>query len=116
VMDIELTKKDLIQIDSPLSQEGFTFLFEEKPVRAYRLLVNPRHDVSVRPRKADILIIQLNDSLAKSGKYIFTPDNRDAHSVSFNKLGYYLYIDAGTAFEIRNEGTGLGQFAFFELK
>jgi hypothetical protein len=116
VMDIELTNKNLIIIDSSLSQEGFTFLFEEKPVRAYRMHISSGRIVSVRARKADILIIQLNDSLTNTGSQIFIPNNQRAHSRTFNKLGYYLYISAGTAFEIKNEGSGEGDFAFFELK
>jgi hypothetical protein len=115
-MDIELTNKNLILIDPPLNQEGCTFLFEEKPVRAYRMSIGSGRVVSVRSRKADILIIQLNDSSTNTGTQIFTPDNRSINSKSFNKLGYYLYISAGTAFEIKNMGAGLGEFAFFELK
>ncbi len=37
VMDIELTNKNYITIDSPIHQAGFYILFDEKPVRAYRL-------------------------------------------------------------------------------
>src|ERR1700692_1589209 len=37
VMDIELTNKKFIVIDSPIRQKAFTLLFDEEPVRAYRL-------------------------------------------------------------------------------
>jgi hypothetical protein len=117
VMDIELIRKEFISIDSPMSREGFTFLFEEKPVRAYRVHLNSGHNVSVPARKADILIIQLNDSLTNpGGRHVFIPVKRKTDTISFNKLGYYLYIDAGNAFEIKIEGSGAGEFAFFELK
>ena len=116
VMDIELTNKNFITIDSPITQEAFTFLFEEQPVRAYRIHLLPGHSVSVQPRKADVLMIQLNDSSSNQGIFTFISGNRFAPATSFNKKGHFQYINSGTAFEIRNKGSGEGEFAFFELK
>ena len=116
VMDIELTNMNFKTIDSPISLEALTFLFEEKPVRAYRLYLTPGHTVSLQPRKADVLMIQLNDSSANPGVQVFASGNRSADTKYFNRKGYYLYVDSGTAFELKNEGSGNGEFAFFELK
>jgi hypothetical protein len=116
VMDIELTNKNYITIDSPIVQEGFTFLFEEKPVRAYRMHVSSGHTISFGPRKAVVLLIQLNDSSTNPGEMVLVGDNRRAHAMSFNKKGYYIYMNSGGVFEIKNEGSGEGEFAFFELK
>ena len=60
VMDIELTNKNFITIDSPIRQKAFTLLFDEKPVRAYRLRMANIANIPVPVRKADILVIQVN--------------------------------------------------------
>jgi hypothetical protein len=116
VMDIELTNRNLVKIDSPINQEGITFLFEEKPVRAYRMHLSPGRSIPIQRRKADVLMIQLNDSSANPGEQAFILDNRPAYTKFFNMKGHYLYVDSGMSFEIKNEGSGEAEFAFFELK
>jgi hypothetical protein len=106
VMDIELTNKNYISLDPPIGQESFTFLFEEKPVRAYRLNLKPKANVSIMPRKADILMILLTDSV---------------RSVQVNKKdlrikGDYLYISSGTSLAVKNVSLANAELAFFELK
>jgi hypothetical protein len=116
VMDIELTNTNFRVIDSPITLNAFNFLFEEKPVRAYRLIVLPGQVISIPPRKADILIIQLNDSSEDPGMQMFVPTTRPTERSQFNKKGYYKYVVAGTPFTLKNGGSGKGEFAFFELK
>lgn len=116
VMDIELTNKNFKMIDSPLSQESFTLLFEEKPVRAYRMRLASGNSVFVKPRKADVLIIQLNDSSLNPGTQQIITRNRSEHVISFNKKGHYTYVDSGTSIEVKNGGSGNAEFAFLELK
>jgi hypothetical protein len=106
VMDIELPNKNYITIDSPIRQEAFTFLFEEKPVRAYRLNLGPHLEISVKPRKAEILLIQISDSA----------NSVYANKKSFLKKGDFLYIPSGHSIELKNRGAGKSEFAFFELK
>jgi hypothetical protein len=106
VMDIELTSKKFIPIDSPIKQEAFTFLFEEKPVRAYRLLLRPAGNISIQTRKADILVIQLTDSV----------NDFRVNEKSFHLKGDWLYIPAGFPIKIKNGGLVKAEFAFFELK
>jgi hypothetical protein len=116
VMDIELTNKNFVTIDSPINQEGITLLFEEKPVRAYRMQLPPGHSVSIQPRRADVLLIQLNDSLINPGLQAYVPVNSPSQKKFFNKKGSYIYINSGTAFELKNQGSGESTFAVFELK
>lgn len=116
VMDIELTNTNFKMIDPPITLGTFTFLFDEKPVRAYRVNLPHGQMIFVQPRKADVLIIQLNDSSDNPGMQLFVPNNRPTDTSYFNKKGYYLYLVSGTGFELKNEGSGKGEFAFFELK
>jgi hypothetical protein len=106
VMDIELTNKKFISIDSAIKQEAFTYLFEEKPVRVYRLLLKPADKISIQARKADILVIQLADSA----------EDIRINKKSFLLKGDWLYIPSGFPVEITNGGSVKAEFAFFELK
>jgi hypothetical protein len=116
VMDIELTNKIHNPIDSPLLQKEFSFLFDEKPVRAYRLLLPGGQVVSVQPRKADILLIRLNDSTEYRDVSLTLHHNHQAYTRNFHHKGDFSYVESGNAFEIKNEGSGETEFAFFELK
>ncbi len=104
VMDIELTNKKYLTIDSPLNQKGFVFLFDEKPVRAYRLTLTSGQLLSIQPRKADILMIRLNDSTENAGASQILHYNHRAYTNNFHKKGDYSYIESGKAFELKNEG------------
>jgi hypothetical protein len=108
VMDIELTNKNYIPIDSPILQqaEAFTFLFEEKPLRVYRLNLGPSRDVYLPERKADILLILLSDSV----------ETTQVNEKSFTQKGEFLYIPSGKSISLKNNGKGNAVFAFFELK
>jgi hypothetical protein len=106
VMDIELTNKNYITIDGPIKQGPFTFLFDEKPVRAYRLELQPAANISILPDGADILMILLTDS-ALSVR---------VNEMDFHKKGDFLYISSGTNPGIENRGPIKATFAYFELK
>jgi hypothetical protein len=106
VMDIELTNKNYVTIEGPVKQAPFTFLFDEKPVRAYRLDLQPAANISILPDKADILMILLTD-LAVSVH---------ANEKDFHKKGDFLYISSGASVGIKNGGHEKATFAFFELK
>jgi len=106
VMDIELTNKNYVKIDEPIKQAPFTFLFDEKPVRAYRLDLQPAADIPILADKADILIILLTDSATSV----------HANRKDFHKKGDFLYISSGTNLGLTNGGHEKATFAFFELK
>jgi len=106
VMDVELTNKKYITIDGPIKQKPFTFLFDEKPVRCYRLDLQPASNISALPDKADILMILLTDSV----------ESVRVNEKDFHKKGDYLYISSDNPLRLQNEGQGNATFAFFELK
>ena len=106
VMDIELTNKNYVTIDGPVKKMPFTFLFDEKPVRAYRLDLTPDTHISVAPDNADILMILLTDSST----------SLHVNEKDFHKKGDYIYVHSGVSLGIKNEGPEKATFAFFELK
>jgi len=106
VMDIELTNKNYVTIDGPVKQAPFTFLFDEKPVRAYRLDLQPTVNISIMPDKAEILMILLTDSAT----------SLRANENDFHKKGDFLYISSGTKLVLKNGSHEKATFAFFELK
>jgi hypothetical protein len=106
VMDIELTNKNYITFDEPVRKAPFTFLFDEKPVRAYRLDLLSGANISILPDRADILMILLTDSAISI----------HANRKDFHKKGDFLYLSSGTSLEIKNGGDEKETFAFFELK
>ena len=106
VMDIELTNKNYKVIDSPLRQVSFSFLFEEKPVRAYRLNLYLGSKISIQARRGDILTILLSDSVSSVL----------VNKKSFSMKGDFIYIPSGENISFINSGTEKAEFAFFELK
>jgi len=116
VMDVELTNEQYGMIDLPIQQNAFHFLFEEKPVRAYRLILSAGSKIFLEPRKADILMIQLSDTLDSKGVSAILFRNQVARAVSFHKKGDFSYMESGNSIEFKNESPGTAEFAFFELK
>jgi len=116
VMDIELTNKKYHVIDSPLHQKGFVFLFEEKPVRAYRLTLTAGQLLSVPQRKASILMIRLNDSTEQKSVSQVLHYNHRAYTRNFRHKGDFSYVESGKSFDLSNEGSETAEFAFFELR
>src|ERR1700733_3206273 len=106
VMDIELTNKNYVAIDRPIKLSPFTFLFDEKPVRAYRLDLQPAINTTIPSDNAAILMILLTDS-ASSVR---------VNEKEFHRKGDFLYISSGANLEVENRGNGKATFAFFELK
>ena len=106
VMDIEMVNKNFISPDAPFTQKFFTFLFDEKPVRAYRLDLVPAVDITLAARKADILMVLLTDSVISVR----------LNKKDFHKKGEFLYISSGIPLKIHNGGPATVEFAFFELK
>src|SRR5664279_534967 len=92
VMDIELLNKNYINIDEPAMQAPFTFLFDEKPVRAYRLNMRAAANLSVGAGRADILMILLTDSVGSV----------QANEKDIQKKGDYIYVSSGNSLIIRN--------------
>jgi hypothetical protein len=106
VMDIELTNKNIVTIDPAIREPAFNLLFDEKPVRGYRLTLGPAMNISLPARKADILIVRLTDSA----------DPVQVSEKIFYKKGDWLYVASGKTIEFKNEGEAKTALAFFELK
>jgi hypothetical protein len=106
VMDIELTNRNYKTIDSAFRQPIFNLLFDETPVRVYRLTISDTKIVQIPARKADVLIVRIKDS----------PGEGSVNGKLFLKKGDYIYIPSGNPIKIKNAGTGDIQYAFFELR
>lgn len=116
VMDIELTNKNIIDIDPAIEQEAFSLVFEEIQVRAYRLKLLPGAMVSLEPRKADIIMILLSDSALNTFVNKTPSGATRANEKSLRRKGDFQYINSGNALKIENGGMSAAEFAFFELK
>ncbi len=116
VMDVELPNNNYVAIDSPLRQQAFTFLFEEKPVRAYRLSIKAGSKISISPRRAAVLTISLQDSLILVYSASGDVNTSNSPKKYFYKKGDFAYYRPGNPIEIINEGPKNSEFAFFELK
>jgi hypothetical protein len=106
VMDIELTNKKYIAIDPPIRLPVFNLLFDETPVRVYRLAISRVGGAPIPARKADVLIVLLKD----------TQYDEFVNGKPLRKKGDFIYIPSGNTIEIKNSGEGEVQYAFFELK
>lgn len=106
VMDIELPNKNYKNIGPPIRQPAFTFLFDEKPVRAYRFSLKPSSAVFLPAMDADVLMILLSDL----SEAIHVNDK------TFCKKGDYQYVPFGRSLNFINGSIAKAEFAFFELK
>jgi len=104
VMDIEILSKVHKNI-SPMEQSGLQFLFNEKPVSAYRLSLNARTDMKLK-RETPFLIIGLSDAL----------NNVLVNKKPFSKKGDFLFIPPGESIEFSNNEEKEYSFALLELK
>ena len=81
-------------------------LFDEKPVRAYRVSMAPNKSFRWRAQASPVVVIGL------SGPGAATKVNGSA----FGRKGDYLFIPAGSELSISNDGTMVEQVAVFVLK
>jgi len=105
VMDIELLNKNPRNVDSPLQQKDLKLLFDEKPVRGYRLTLGEASTMQL-PAHTPFLIVGLTDAL----------QTVSVNKKSFNKNGDFLFIKAGDSIKFTNDGQQSYSFAILELK
>jgi hypothetical protein len=115
VMDIELPNNKYKLIDSVIRKKEFTVLFDEKPVRAYHFSLESGSESLLPSRKADILMIMLNDLSDITHANLFL-NSRKVPAKSFQRKGDYFYVNSGNSMKIKNEGSVKIVFAFLELK
>jgi quercetin dioxygenase-like cupin family protein len=105
VMDIEILNKKPHSIGSPIQQKGFQLLYDEKPVRAYRLMLEEGKNIHLY-RPASFLIVGLTDAL----------QNVSVNKKSFSRKGDFLFIPRGHKIEMTNTNQQPFSLAVLEFK
>jgi hypothetical protein len=106
-IDIELPHTPTARLGAPIGDPAFKLLFDEKPVRGYRVTVGPGYGVSLPASPVPLVVIGLVGSHS-----IALVNNKP-----FQKKGDYLFIPAGQKLRIENsKSTEQEQFAVFEIK
>lgn len=103
-MDIEVLAKGDRILESPISLEGFTQVFDAPPVRAYRLVLKGNQKVDFK-RTAPILIVSLKDARKIT-----------ANKKSFSKEGDFLYVKPSKKISLSNKDEQEYTFAVLEFK
>ena len=104
VMDIEILSKVHKNI-FPMKQAGLQFLFNEKPVSAYRLSLHAGAGINLK-KETPFLIVGLSDATNKVM----------VNKKPFNKKGDFLFIPAGESIAFTNNEEKEYSFAVLELK
>jgi hypothetical protein len=105
VMDIELLHKNQYENTSPIQQKGLNLIFDEKPVRGYRLILDAGGTMQLQ-RRTPFLVVGLTD--ATEALWV--------NKKTFIKKGDYLFIPAGQSIQFINKGPQSHSFAVLELK
>jgi hypothetical protein len=105
-IDLELPNKDPQPNDPPLTMQQKTLLFDEAPVRGYRLKLGSHVRLFVPKRIAPVIVIALDQPAA----------GLSVNEKTFVKKGDYLYVPPGVALQFSNKSGGSQQFAVFEVK
>ncbi|MBA2760603.1 MAG: hypothetical protein H0U39_01335 [Segetibacter sp.] len=105
VMDIEMLNKKPHSIGAPIQQKGFKFLFDEKPVRVYRLMLEQGRSIHIQ-RPTPFLFIGLTDAL----------ESISVNKKSFSKKGDFLFIPGRQKIEVINTKPQPFSFAVLEFK
>jgi hypothetical protein len=106
VIDMELSHPNPQEIDAPLTQSGFTLLFDEKPVRGYRLTLDAGKSVHLKHRKAPVVVIDLSDI---EGQTL-------VNGTVFQHKGNYLFLPPGKDIDFVNKDPTTVALGVFELK
>ena len=105
VIDMELPHKTHVTIDPPLTGDAFRLLFDEKPVRGYRVTLAANKDLPIGTRKAGVVIVKVGDG-----------GDVKVYGSALHKKGDYVFVPAGTALNLKNSGQGDAKLALMELK
>lgn len=105
VMDIELLNKNQQPLAPSIQQPGFKLLFDEKPVRTYRLTLGAGENIRL-PKQTSFLIVGLTDAtqaVSVNGK-------------AFSKKGDFLFIPAGETVDFISKAKQPFSLAVMEIK
>jgi len=105
VIDMELPHKPYKTIDPPITDGAFQLLFDEKPVRGYRMTLDAKGADHLSPRKAPVVVICVDDGVdVKVG------------GAELRNKGDYIFIPAGAKLDFQNGVQVEAKLAVFELK
>jgi hypothetical protein len=105
VIDMELPHARPETIDPPYAEGIFHLLFDEKPVRAYRLSLRAGKTWHLMRRKAAIVIIRTDDGAGVK-----------VNDTVLEKKGDYIFIPWHTPLDFENTTQADAALAVFELK
>ena len=113
-IDMELPATHHMAIDPPLDSVRFKLLFDEIPVRGYRLMLPAGASLQVSVRKAPMVLIALDE----------TAGQVTVNGAPIRKKGDFVFIKPGGRLVLDQAGKGSGavgpsavhSFALFEIK
>jgi len=106
VVDMELPNQHPQPIGPPIEMPALKLLFDEKPVRGYRLTLAAQASVRIPHRQSPILVVGLSNAAG----------NVTVGNKAFIKKGDFLFVKPGKDINFDNKGDGEQSFAVFELK
>jgi hypothetical protein len=106
VIDMELPHKPYQEIGAPFTDSAFHLLFDERPVRGYRMTLAAGVVRRVDPRKTPVMIVRVGEGSAAVV----------VAGATLGKKGDYVFVPAGGKLDFVNEGQGEVKLAVFELK
>lgn len=105
VMDLEILNRKQHTTGSPIQQPPLQLLFDEKPVRTYRLKLDPGKDLRLQTQ-APFLIVGLTEGV----------NNVSVNNKSFSKKGDFLFIPPNHSIRFTNKDSQPSSFAVVEFK
>jgi len=105
VIDMELPHKPYAALGAPFKDTAFHLLFDERPVRGYRMTLGVDASHEVADHQAPVVIIKLNDE--------------GAAIVGLKQLvkkGDYVFVEPGGRIDFVNMARAEVKLAVFELK
>lgn len=105
VMDLEVLHKENFKVNSPVQAKAFQLLFNEKPVRAYRLTLDAGKKIRLM-KQAPFLIIGLFN----------TSQVVKVNEKTFSKKGDFLFIQSGRSIWFTNKNQQSYSFGVLEFK
>jgi quercetin dioxygenase-like cupin family protein len=105
VIDMELPHKPYKELGAPFTDSAFHLLFDERPVRGYRMTLAGKRQLRLKERQSPVVIICVDDGAAVR-----------VGGATLRKKGDYVFVAAGGKLDLVNEGQGEVKMAVFELK
>ncbi|MDO6432984.1 hypothetical protein Q4E93_20415 [Flavitalea sp. BT771] len=106
VIDMELPHQPYQELGAPFADSAFHLLFDERPVRGYRMTMAAGLVRHAGTRKGPVVIIRVGDGSAAVG----------VAGATLGKKGDYVFVAAGGKLDFVNMGQSEAKLAVFELK